>query len=336
MFYCEWWSTTGSQRLLEEEASNGPGETPKCLDAGVPPFILLSLCLLLSLFYLFFLFSFCQARFQSCIVWPRHWGILDVLKGRIWLLAAYAWASQKLLRLKMMLKKIRINILRTPILRLFNRLHGDMAQQNISRGNALAQFCFLPSNLYLVHHQTKVLLYLLKYLHSKCLVLCNINCSVSWAHFNWDFDASIMNCWYWSWRLKIIMHNDLGSQPANFYIELWISPPSLQGELRNHPTKEKSADLTKSGKIHAVPNKKSKIGQICTTNFCFEYLSKYYRLVIFKRQRNVICGLGIVRHTLIIVLCMRVPSLSNPWLKKKLFHGKLATLWFLRKWDLNI
>ena len=36
---------------------------------------------------------------------------------------------------------------------------------NISRGNALAQFCFLPSNLYLVHHQTKVLLYLLKYLH---------------------------------------------------------------------------------------------------------------------------------------------------------------------------
>ena len=118
------------------------------------------------------------------------------------------------------------------------------------------------------------------------------------------------------------MHNDLGSQPANFYIELWISPPSLQGELRNHPTKEKSADLTKSGKIHAVPNEKSKIGQICTTNFCFGYLSKYYRLVIFKRQRNVICGLGIVRHTLIIVLYMRVPSLFYPWLKKKLFHGK--------------
>ena len=108
------------------------------------------------------------------------------------------------------------------------------------------------------------------------------------------------------------MHNDLGSQPANFYIELWISPPSLQGELRNHPTKEKSADLTKSGKIHAVPNKKSKIGQICTTNFCFGYLFKYYRLVIFKRQRNVICGLRIVRHTLIIVLYMRVPSLFNP------------------------
>ena len=151
---------------------------------SVPPFILV-----LSLFPLFFL-----SGPIPIIVWPRHWGILDVLKGRIWLLAAYAWASQKLLRLKMMLKKIRINILRTPILRLFNRLHGDMAQQNISRGNALAQICFLPSNLYLVHHQTKVLLYLSKYLHSKCLVLCNINCSVSWAHFNWDFDASIMNC----------------------------------------------------------------------------------------------------------------------------------------------
>ena len=150
----------------------------------------MQVCLLLSLFHLFFLFSFLSGP-SPIIVWPCHWGILDALKGRIWSLAG---PSQKLLMLKMSLNKIRINILRTPILRLFNRLHGDMAQQNISRGNALAQICFLPSNLYLVHHQTKVLLYLLKYLHSKCLVLCNINCSVSWAHFNWDFDASIMNC----------------------------------------------------------------------------------------------------------------------------------------------
>ena len=103
----------------------------------------------------------------------------------------------------MMLNKIRINILRARILCLFNRLHGDMAQQNISRGNALAQIFFLPSNFYLVPHQTKELLYLLKYLHSICLVLCNINWSISWAHFNWNFDARIMNCWYWRWLKRI-------------------------------------------------------------------------------------------------------------------------------------
>ena len=103
----------------------------------------------------------------------------------------------------MMLNKIRINILRARILCLFNRLHGDMAQQNISRGNALAQIFFLPSNFYLVPHQTKELLYLLKYLHSICLVLCNINWSISWAHFNWNFDARIMNYWYWRWLKRI-------------------------------------------------------------------------------------------------------------------------------------
>ena len=54
MFYCEWWSTTGSQRLLEEEASNGPG-----LDAGVPPFILV-----LSLFPLFF---FVRPESNNCL-----------------------------------------------------------------------------------------------------------------------------------------------------------------------------------------------------------------------------------------------------------------------------
>ena len=58
------------------------------------------------------------------------------------------------------------------------------------------------------------------------------------------------------------------------------------------------------------------------TNFCFGYPSKYYRLVIFKRQQNIICDLGIVRHRLIIVLYMRFPSLFYPWLKKELFQGK--------------
>ena len=126
---------------------------------SVPPFILV-----LSLFPLFF---FCQARVQSLS------GLVTGVSLMLWGVEFDHWLavpSQKLLMLKMMLNKIRINILR-----LFNRLHGDVAQQNIFRGNALAQICFLPSNLYLVHNQTKVLPYLLKYLHSKCLVLCNIN-----------------------------------------------------------------------------------------------------------------------------------------------------------------
>lgn len=38
---------------------------------------------------------------------------------------------------------------------------------------------------------------------SKCLVLCNFNWSISWAHFNWNFDAEIMNCWYWRWLKRI-------------------------------------------------------------------------------------------------------------------------------------
>ena len=38
---------------------------------------------------------------------------------------------------------------------------------------------------------------------SKCLVLWNINWSISWAHFNSNFDAEIMNCWYWRWLKRI-------------------------------------------------------------------------------------------------------------------------------------
>ena len=119
------------------------------------------------------------------------------------------------------------------------------------------------------------------------------------------------------------MHNFWSWQPA-CQLLYWIMDfsPSLQGELRNHPTKGKSADQTKSGKSHAVPNEKSNKGQICITNFCFGDPSKYYRLVIFKRQQNIICDLGIVHHRLIIVLYMRVPSLFYPRLKKELFQGK--------------
>ena len=43
---------------------------------------------------------------------------------------------------------------------------------------------------------------------------------------------------------------------------------------------------------------------------------------MFKRQQNIIWDLGIVRHRLIIVLFMRVPSLFYPWLKKELFQEK--------------
>ena len=162
MFYCEWWSTTGSQRLLEEEASNGPGETPKCLDAGVPSFILLSLCLLLSLFYLFFLFSFLSGP-SPIIVWPRHWGILDALKGRIWSLTG--WAFSKVVDVENDVEQNPHHYFATAHFASLQQVKWRHGLANISRGNALAQFCFLPSNLYLVHHQTKVLLYLLKYLH---------------------------------------------------------------------------------------------------------------------------------------------------------------------------
>ena len=102
-----------------------PGETQvfRCRCASfypfisVPPFILV-----LSLFPLFF---FCQARVQSLS------GLVTGVSLMLWGVEFDHWLavpSQKLLMLKMILNKIRINILR-----LFNRLHEDVAQQNISR-----------------------------------------------------------------------------------------------------------------------------------------------------------------------------------------------------------
>ena len=223
----------------------------------------------------------------------------------------------------MMLNKIRINILRARILCLFNRLHGDMAQQNISRGNALAQIFFLPSNFYLVPHQTKELLYLLKYLHSICLVLCNINWSISWAHFNWNFDARIMNYWYWRWlkRIKnaqfLILAASLPTSILNYgflsFSARRTKKPPDKGEV-SRPNQIRENPCSAKWKIQNRTN--------MHTNFCFGYPSKYYRLVISKRQQNIICDLGIVRHRLIIVLHMRFPSLFYPWLKKELFQGK--------------
>ena len=109
--------------------------------------------------------------------------------------------SQKLLMLKMMLNKIRIIILRPPILRLFNRLHGDMVQQNISLfGSNLfpsIKHLFGPSSNKGVAVSFKI------FASSKCLILCNFNWSISWAHFNWNFDARIMNYWYWRWLKRI-------------------------------------------------------------------------------------------------------------------------------------
>ena len=38
---------------------------------------------------------------------------------------------------------------------------------------------------------------------ANALFYVNINWSISLAHFNWNFDAGIMNCWYWRWLKRI-------------------------------------------------------------------------------------------------------------------------------------